>query len=74
MQLPGSELFLESLIDPLLTLNTVLADEFSTDNQRFEMLPIPVKGKMVAGHAGENEFFDLIRMHREFSFLISNLA
>ena len=74
MQFPGSELFLEGLIHPPLPLEATLADEFGTDDQRLEMLSIAIKGKMVAGHASENEFFDLIRMHREFSFLISNRA
>ena len=53
MQLPGSELFLESLIDALLPLDTIFAAELGTDDQRLEMLSIAVQGEMFAGHAGE---------------------
>jgi hypothetical protein len=37
------------------------------------MLAIAVESEMFAGHAGANEFFDLIRMHG-FRFLISSHA
>jgi len=63
MQLPGSELFLESLIDALLPLDTIFAAELGTDDQRLEMLSIAVQGEMFAGHAGEDEFFNLVGVH-----------
>jgi hypothetical protein len=37
------------------------------------MLAIAIKSEVFAGHAGEDEFFDLIRMHG-FRFLISSHA
>ena len=60
MQFPGRQLFLESLINPLLTLDAIHADKFGTDHEGLEMLSIAVKGEMFAGHAGEYEFFDLV--------------
>ena len=63
MQLAGRELFLEYLIDVLLALNPVFTGKFGANHQRFEMLAIAIKGEMFAGHASENECFDLIRMH-----------
>ncbi|EKE18163.1 MAG: hypothetical protein ACD_10C00102G0002 [uncultured bacterium] len=74
MQLTTGKLVLECLIDPLLTLNTALSDEFGTDYDGFKMLSIAIKGKMFAGHAGENEFFNFFGMHHRFRFLVSSPA
>ena len=73
MQFPGRELFLERLIDMLLALDSTFADEFGAYHQGLEMLAIAIKGEMFAGHAGANEFFNLVRMHG-FRFLISSHA
>ena len=73
MQFTGRELFLERLIDMLLALDPAFANEFGAYHQGLEMLAIAIKGEMVAGHAGENEFFYLVRMH-DFSFLVSSHA
>jgi len=64
MQLPGGELFLEGLIDALLALDTALADKLGTDNERLEMLAVTVQREMLAGHAGEYEFLDMVGKHR----------
>ena len=63
MQLPAGELFLECLVHPLLALDTVFANKFGADHQGLEMLAVAVKREMIAGHAREDEFFDLIGMH-----------
>ena len=63
MQLPGRELFLEGLIDTLLTLNAVLPDELGTDHERLEMLAVAIECKVLAGHAGKNKLFDLFGVH-----------
>ena len=64
MQLAGRKFFLECLIDTLLTLDAILTNEFSTDNQRFKMLSIAIQGEVFAIHASEYELFDLIGVHR----------
>jgi len=63
MQLPGSELFLEGLIDALLPLDATHPGKFRTNDESLEMLAVAIQGEMLTGHAGENEFFDLIGVH-----------
>lgn len=74
MQLTTREFFLEGLINPLLALNAALASKFGTDHDGLEMLTIAIKGKMFAGHTGENKFFNFFGMHHRFRFLISSPA
>jgi len=74
MQLPGGELFLEGLIDVLLALNAIFANEFATDDECLEMLAITVQRKMLADHAGEDELLDLIGMHKVFRPSVSSPA
>ena len=63
MQLPGRELFLEGLVHALLPLHAVFPDELGTDHEGLEMLAVAVEREMFAGHAGADEFLDLIGMH-----------
>lgn len=53
----------------LLVLNLVFVNEFGVYYQGFEMLVIVIKGEMVVGYVGENEFFDLFGMYNQvFNF------
>ena len=69
MQFPGRQFFLEGLIDPLLTLDAIHAGKFGADHKGLEMLSIAVEGEMFAGHAGADEFLDLIGVHRSVQAL-----
>ena len=64
MQFAGRKLVLERLIYVLLTLYAIFASELGADDERLEMLAIAIKFKVVTGHPGKNELFDLFGMHR----------
>lgn len=64
MQLAGRQLFLESLIHPLLPLHTVFPDELAAHNDRLKMLAIAIEFEKITGHAGQDQLFDMFRMHR----------
>ncbi len=74
MQFAGRQLFFKCLVDMLLALDAVFTGEFGAHDDSLEMLAIAIKGKVLAGHAGENEFFDFIRVHHGFRLLISSPA
>ena len=63
MQFPGIQLFLQGLIHALLTLHAVLPDKFLTYYQGLKMLAIAIKFKLFTGHAGKDEFLDMVGMH-----------
>src|SRR5574343_88738 len=64
MQFPGGQLFLQGLVNTLLALHTILADEFAAHDDGLEMLAVTVEVEVVAGHAGEDEVLDVFGMHR----------
>ncbi len=63
MQFAAIEMRLEQAIDVLLTLDAIFAGKFGADQQRLKMLAIAIEFEMLAGHTGEDELFDLIRVH-----------
>ncbi len=63
MQFATIEMRLEQTIDVLLTLDTIFSYELGADQQRLEMLAIAIEFQVLAGHASENELFDLIGVH-----------
>lgn len=63
MQFAGIQLGPQGLINPLLALHATLSREFAADDDGFEMLAIAIQAEVLAGEAGENELFDLFRMH-----------
>ena len=64
MQFPGGQLFLQGLVNTLLALHTILADEFAAYDDGLEMLAVTVEFEVVAVHAGEDELLDVFGMHR----------
>ena len=63
MQFAAGQLVLYRSINMLLSLDPVQADKLGADDNGRKMLAVAIKGEMFAGHAGEDECFDLIRMH-----------
>src|SRR5574343_290965 len=63
MQLPGVEFILQNLVYMLLALHAVLADELAAHDDGLEMMAIAVERQVFAGHAGEDELLDLVRVH-----------
>ena len=65
MQLASRKLFFESLINPLLALDAILANKFATHDDGLKMLAVAVQFEIVAGHAGQDELFDMFGVHRD---------
>jgi len=63
VQLPTVKVRFQNLVNVLLALHTIFANELGTDQQGLKMLAIAIEFEMLAGHAGEYELLDLIRVH-----------
>jgi hypothetical protein len=74
VQFAGGEFFLQRLVNMLLALHAALAGKFVADSQPPQNVVRHHRGQVVAGHAGENEFFDLYRGASWFRLLISSPA
>ncbi len=60
---PLSSFSLQGLIDALLALHAILAGEFGTDHDRFEVVSVAVEGKVLAVHPGADDLFYLVGVH-----------
>ena len=63
MQFPGGQLFLQGLVNTLLALHTILADELATHDDGLEMLAVAIQFEIIAGHAGQDELLDVFGIH-----------
>lgn len=63
MQLAGGQFFLQGFIHALLTLHTVLPDEFATHDDSLEMLAVAIEFEKIAGHTGQDQLLDMFGVH-----------